>query len=489
MTRNGERSSAAGVDADVDGEDVGRPTTRRGADGGEPPPPQAVQNTRIAADAEKMRRMGPIYRNGCGSERVSSRELHEASAKSLMARLNPPSFPSLLLVLATVLGMEGCKSPPDKPSADSAAVDAGGKAPVRATFQRVEAQTVAKSVELTGTLAADETSEVATPAAGSVVAVHVDVGSRVKKGEVLITLDRRDPALRLAQSSATVEQAVSRLGLQPGKPFDPTQVPDVRAAKESMDLAVADADRAKALFESRSVPQAFWDQARTRAEQSRAQYDAAMAGAKHAWATLLGAQAAAGLASKSLADANVRAPFDGAVAEKRIAPGEYAIVGRVVVVLVRDNPLRLRVDVPESEIGNIEVGRDVEVLVAAFPDRVFRGKVKRIGASLRAQSRSLPIEAEIPNDDGKLKPGLFARARITIAGATKQAFFVPRSAVGDTGASAKVYVRQGGHVAERLVQLGRVEGDRIEIAGALSAADEVAVTAVADLVDGAEITP
>src|SRR5262249_48782151 len=155
--------------------------------------------------------------------------------------------------------------------------------------------------------------------------------------------------LRLAQANAASAQAQARLGLKTGEKFEPANVAEVRSAKEAMDLAVADLERNKALFASGGIPQATLDQARTRAEQAKAQYDAAMNGAQQAFPGITDAQAQANLAQKSMGDMEIRAPFDGAIAERRITPGEYAQVGRVVAVVVRDQPLRLRLDIPEAD--------------------------------------------------------------------------------------------------------------------------------------------
>ncbi len=344
-----------------------------------------------------------------------------------------------------------------------------------------------RTLELTGSLDADERSEVAAQTAAVVTEVKVDVGTRVKKGDPLVLLDGRDATLRVASASAQTKQAMARLGIKPGDRFDAEQVADVRAAKEAMDLAVAEAERSKALFDSGSISQSAWDQARSGAERARAAYEAARNGAEQAYAGLIASQAQANLAQKAASDTQIRAPFDGAVVERRISPGEYAAPGRVVVVLVRDNPLRLRVDVPEVDAGSVKVDSPVEVSVAAFPGHLFKGTVKRVGASLKVQSRTLPIEAEVPNDEGKLKPGYFARAYISLGGEPQDALLVPKAAITESGASSRVFVKSGENVVERLVVTGREIDGLVEIKGPLSPTDKVAVEGVAELSDGAAV--
>jgi RND family efflux transporter MFP subunit len=393
--------------------------------------------------------------------------------------------PSLLLLAALAsTSATGCKKPEATAKKDS--TPATMKAPVAIKVERAVAKQLPAYIELSGTLAADESSDVATQTAGAVQEVLVDVGTRVKKGDPLVKLDVRDASLRAAQAGATLEQSRARLALQQGKAFDPANVPEVKAAKEVADLAVQDAARQKTLFDSGGISQSAWDTAQSRAEQAKAQYQATEAGARANYAGLNAAAAQAGLSSKQVSDGTIRAPFDGAIAEKRVAPGEFANVGKVMFVLVRDNPLRLKVDLAEEDLAKVEIGKKVEVEVAAYPGQLFAGTVKRLGASVNQLSRTLPVEAEIPNNDGKLRPGLFARARIVVPGASTPAILVPEAAVGSTGSSSRVFVKNGSKVIEKLVKTGRRDGTLVEVSG-IVATDEVAVTNVDKLTDAADV--
>lgn len=410
-----------------------------------------------------------------------------------MRRVNPwllNASAGLALSLSLSMALGGCKrkqeeQPHPTPTAEAAA----SPTVVAARFGKIIEKKLPATLEASGTLVANETSEVAAPGMGVVTKVEVDVGSRVKKGDVLVRLDSRDASLRLAQANAAALQASSRLGVKNGEKFDAKNTAEVRAAKESMDLAVADADRTKMLFEAGGVPQAQWDQAKSRAEQARAQYESAVNSTQSAWAALAAAQAQAGIAQKAAADTLIRAPFDGGVAERRITEGEFAQMGRVVAVVVSDQVLRLKLDIAEVDVGKVTMGKEVLITVAAYPGRVFKGIVKRIGSSVRANSRSLPVEADIQNEDLALKPGFFARAEIALEGGEQPALLVPRSAVGTTGTAARVFVRTGNRVTERIVTVGREVEGLVEIRGKLAATDEVAVDNVDKLSDGAEVTP
>lgn len=393
-----------------------------------------------------------------------------------------------LLLGALAVAAAACKKPEPTPTPERTQSAASSRAPVAVRFSKIETRRLPGTLELSGTLDADERSEVAAQAPGAVLKVNVDVGSRVKKGEPMVELDARDASLRVAAANAQAAQQLARLGIKPGEKLDVEKVADVRAAREARDLAKSEAERAQKLFASGGVTQQQLDQAKSAAERAEAQLDATKNGVEQAWAGLAAAQAQARLSQKGAEDMAIRAPFDGAVAEKRIAPGEYAQPGRVVVVVVRDNPLRLRVDVPETDVGAIVIGHEVEISVSAFPGRTFRGTLKRIGASMKVQSRSLPVEAEVPNEKGELRPGFFARASIALTEGATDALLVPRAAIGQSGSSARVFVRAGDRVVERLVATGREFDGLVEIrSAALKAGDEVAITAVGDLTDGAAV--
>ena len=411
----------------------------------------------------------------------------ERSRRGMLHRMD-----KLAAVLVLVLGVGGVtackKKEPPAPTAEATAAGSA-KGPVPVQFARVEVRKLPRALEVSGTLDPDERSEVASPGSGTVLKVSVDVGSRVKKGDVLVELDGRESALRLQGANATTQQQLAHLGIKAGEKYDPEAVPDVRAAKEARDLAISEAERMKGLLERGAISQQQYDQAKTNAERARAQYDAARNGADQAWASLLGAQAQAGLSSKAVGDSRIRAPFDGSIAEKRVAPGEFANVGKVVVVLVNDDPLRLRFDVPEADVGGVEVGRPVELTVAAHPGKVFKAEIKRVGASINPKNRTLPVEAEIKNTDGKLKAGFFAKARIALEGEARDSFMVPKAAVSQGAGSARVFVRAGNRVAERLVTIGREADGLVEVHGQLAPSDEVATEALDQLNDGAAVAP
>jgi RND family efflux transporter MFP subunit len=387
------------------------------------------------------------------------------------------------LVSASVVA--ACNREPTRTAPEPAA--AAKPTPLVVSFAKVESRRLPPVLEITGTLEPDEKSEVSAQVAGAVKSVNVDVGTRVKKGDVLVVLDASEAALRLATAKATAQQQRARLGLKGGAGLDVEAVPDVKAAKEARDLAAKEAKRMEELAKTGAVSDSAVDQARSAAERAEANYQSAKNGVEQGWAALQAAEAQAGLSGKNLRDTKVLAPFAGAVVDKRVAVGEFAGVGRVVATVVKDNPLRLKIDVPESEIAGIAVGAHVALRVAAFPNREFSGTVQRLGASINAYSRTLPVEADVPNDDGLLRPGFFVRAQVALEGQDQDVLLVPETAVGTTGTNARVFVREGNRVMEKLVTTGRHVGELVEIRGPIKAGDEVANDKVNELSDAAEV--
>jgi RND family efflux transporter MFP subunit len=394
---------------------------------------------------------------------------------------------SLAWLLVAFVCATGCKKPE---TTETKKDDAAGqaKAPVATKFSKVEERRVSPRLEVNGSLDPDERSEVSAQTSGVVLTVKVDVGTRVKKGDLLVELDGKEAGLRLQAANASTESQRARLGLKGSSKFDAESVADVKAAKEARDMANTDYERTKMLFESGAISKSQYDQSKSAKERADANYDSSRNGAEQAWVSLLGMQSQAGLSSKSVDDTKVRAPFDGVIDAKRIAPGEFANLGRVVAVLVREDPLRFRFDVPEGQSSLIGIGNAIDVRVAAFPDKVFKGEVKRVGAMVKSATRTLPIEAEVPNPDHVLKPGFFAKGTVQLAGETRPVMMVPTSALIAISGGSKVFVKSGDKVIERLVVAGHVYGDQQEVTGQITKDDEVATQNVADLSDGASVT-
>jgi RND family efflux transporter MFP subunit len=401
-----------------------------------------------------------------------------------MTRLVPlPLFAALLLV--------GAMSWPACGSADGQAADASAtNAPVSAVSVAATAaieQPITRFIRATGSLTAEEQADVAAEVAGRIVATPVERGTAVSEGAVLVRVSPAEADAQAKEAEANAAQIEARLGIASGTPFDVNAVPEVQNAKASFDLAQNEFNRIKSLLDQRVVSQSEFEQRRTQMEATRQQYEAARNGAAQQYQALQAARARVAIAHKSLADTTVRAPFNGLVAERLVSVGDYVTKGMKVAVVVRVNPLRVQLTVPEQFVSAVKVGAAVTFQVDAFAGREFTGTVRYVSPTLEANRRALTVEAVVPNQSGDLKPGLFATARIEEPEKSK-AVMVPADAVQTTAGTARVYVVNGDKVEERIVTTGQQVDANIEIATGLKAGEKVATKNVAQLFDGAKVS-
>jgi RND family efflux transporter MFP subunit len=251
--------------------------------------------------------------------------------------------------------------------------------------------------------------------------------------------------------------------------------------------------RAEKLIESGDVSRSFYDEQRSHRDQLKEQYDAALAQARQNYAAVVVArtnvantEAALALARKNLSYTDILAPIDGSVVERTADLGEYVSPQQKVVTLVRTNPLRIRIDIPEQAIPNVQVGQSVSITTSAWPDKNFAGKVARIAPNVSAQSRTLTVEAEIDNSSGALKPGQFATVRILQPRPVAAVLVPQRSVVTETGVS-RLFVIKDGHAEQRLVQIGQTEGDLVVIKNGVAVDEVVATTNLEQLSDGVPV--
>jgi multidrug efflux pump subunit AcrA (membrane-fusion protein) len=336
--------------------------------------------------------------------------------------------------------------------------------------------------------------------AGKIVAVGVDMGSAVRKGQMLVRLEDTDYKLRVEQAvaqldnaKAAVRQAEEKIGLRPGQQFDPAKVADVSAARANYDLAESNFQRAQKLVESGDVSRAEYDQRKSQRDSLRQVYESAIAQARQNYAAVLvartnvtNAQTQVDLARRNLSYTTVTAPIDGYVLERPVDVGTYVSTTTRVATIVRTNPLWIRIDIPEQAVPQIRKGQSVSLSTSSWPDRSFSGHIARVSPNVSASSRTLTVEAEIDNSSGALKPGQFGTVRILLP-LTEPALLVPQRALRTISGSTYVFVIKNGHAEQRLVQPGQTEGDLVEIKSGVTTNEVVATSNVDQLSDGAAV--
>lgn len=359
-------------------------------------------------------------------------------------------------------------------------------APVTIQVAEVRSQSIDRFLRVTGSLAADEQADVAAETGGRVIGTPVERGTRVAAGAVLIRLSPTEADASLREADANAAQLEARLGLVAGQAFDPVRVPDVLNAKASLDWAEADFNRIKALVDQKVVSQAEYEQRLTAVQAARQQYQTALNGAQQSYRSLQAARARVDMARKSSADTVVRAPFAGIVAERLVSTGDYVTRGMKIATVVRIDPVRVELTVPEQYLSLVKAGQAVRLSVDAYPGEVFTAKVRFVSPALKTNQRALTVEAIAENVDNRLKPGLFVTALLQQP-SPAPALLVPASAVETVAGTSRVFVLAGDKVEERIVTIGEKSGDGVELATGIKAGERVAANPRGKLADGVRV--
>ncbi|MFL6192545.1 MAG: efflux RND transporter periplasmic adaptor subunit [Thermoanaerobaculia bacterium] len=256
-----------------------------------------------------------------------------------------------------------------KPEAPAAGEPAGTPA---ASGAAEAVDTGLAGLEPTGEFVSPSRSEVAPKNPGRVAAVYVDAGSRVGRGQPLLTLESDYIRLDIQRAEA-----------------------DLARAKAAEDDARREFERKKGLLGNETIPQATFDRAQGVLEQAQAARQSA--------------QVNLSSAKQRLADVVMRSPITGVVSERRTDVGEHLGEAGVAFVVEQTSPLKLRFSIPERYLASLRTGQAVTARVDPYPGEVFTGRVKTVGGVIDPATRTFFAEAEFANTDGRLRPGLFAR--------------------------------------------------------------------------------
>lgn len=309
---------------------------------------------------------------------------------------------------------------------------------------------LAERIEATGQLAAREQAVIASETQGRVAEILVDEGDRVEAGDTLLLIDPERRELELANARAQITDAAAAL-------------------QESR----RELDRVELLHAKGIASDQALDQART-----------ARARAQSRFASL---KAQGGVADRSLRDATVKAPFGGLVARRDVSRGEFVGVGQALFELVALDPIEVEFSLAERDSARVAVGQTVGITVSPYPGEVFEGKVSVISPTIDPKTRTLRVKARLPNTDGRLRPGLFARAELGVS-MRQGIVMVPEEAVLQRAAGQLVYVARDGLAHRVIVTTGAHRDGLVEIREGLAAGDEIVVRGQAALGDGTPIS-
>ena len=390
--------------------------------------------------------------------------------------------PTIAALLVLSLGALGCSK---SETAQARSRDAAAKS---VSVSPVHKNSVRRSVDVVGTLAAVDQVTISSEADGRVKEVLADLGDRVKAGQVLIRLDNEKQQYTFEQQKAAYARALAQYGATDADHLpEIEQTPDVKRATADLDQATQNFDRASELFKRTLIPQQALDDARSALQARKAQHESARQNARNLRASIQASQATMNLADRQLRDTDIRAPFDGYVEKRLVNLGELVKSQMPVMAVVRLDPLKVVAEIPEKMAPWITDGRPVELHVDAYRDRTFTGKVTRISPAVNSGTRAFPFEALVPNTDAVLKPGTFARVHVE-SGKVDDVLTLPYVALQYRYGVNRVFVVNGDRLSMRELQVGERLGDRIEIVSGVKEGEQVAVTDVDTLADGALVS-
>ncbi|WP_437727797.1 efflux RND transporter periplasmic adaptor subunit [Sorangium sp. So ce861] len=340
------------------------------------------------------------------------------------------------------------------------------------TLAPVTELVVEQTIDISGTLDADEQVTVGAKVPGRLASIAVDLASPVQKDQVVAQLETRDYELRIEQAAAALAQSRAQLGLPqdgPDEELDVESVAIVREALATFKEAQANQVRARSLAKEGLMSGMDLDAAEAAAVRAETAVQSAREEVRIRQAAVRQRRSELRMARQQLADALVRSPIDGVVQVRRASVGQFLAAGAPIADIVRIDPLRLRVAIPETEAAGVRAGQQVRVTVPG-DSAVYAGTVARLAPAIDPQSRTLLVESDIKNP-GHLRPGSLVTAQIVVT--SKPAPSVPATAVVRFAGLAKVITVEDGKAKEKQVVTGKTAGDRVEIVSGVAVGESV----------------
>ena len=394
------------------------------------------------------------------------------------------------------------------------------QSPVTVTVAAARRADIVARVLAPGSVTSIRDAKIGSKISGRVAQVLVEEGQRVSAGAPLLRLDTGDLTAQEAQAQASAAAARARLAsvvtwprpeerMQSAAQVSQAQA-TLRSAQAQLELAQANVQRMRSLQAQGAVSKQDLDSFETQARVAQAQVAQAQAAydsARQSWTiTQVGsrpediqqaraqlAQAEAGLAiiRVQLRDSTVYAPFAGTITQRSVEPGEVVSSqsSNALFTLSQIADVYVELAVPEEHHAKIRPTEEALMQIDGLPGRTFRGRVEDIRPAANVASRSFGVKVRVPNPDGVLRPGMFARGAIVV-GTRPQVLQVPERAVVTATSGPLVFVVKDGRAVRQPVVLGERSGDGfVEITSGLSAGDQVVVEGQEGLSDNQPVTP
>jgi RND family efflux transporter MFP subunit len=318
----------------------------------------------------------------------------------------------------------------------------------------VSEQASGKLRDFSGVVEAADRSSISFEVAGNVQKVNVDVGDRITKGQVLATLDPEPYQLTVAEINAELVKA-----------------------RDNVTKTEAEYNRQKRIFEQGAGAQ-------RRVEVSEFNYKAAKSAVDFQIARLNNAK-------RDLNRTVLRAPFDGAIANRYIDPFNEVARGQKCFDIFEFTGMEVAISIPEDAIDEINMDQKGEIRFPVFADRTYNGRVTEI-SKVAGTANAFPIKLTIADPDQRIRPGMTARVTLLLGGDDqKAAYLVPLSALTQSGDTTKgfvyIYDSQTSTVKKTQIESGSVRGDNVVITGGVKEGDIIAVAGVSFLEDGQKV--
>ena len=337
---------------------------------------------------------------------------------------------------------------------------AGMRAPMTVDVAQTRRETVSEHIMVVGNLIGAATVEVVPKVSGRLQGVTVRLGDRVRKGQTLAQVEDREIREQVRQAEASFEVARAT----------------VRQREADLKFAQTALDRSRSLFSRNLLPRQTLDDAEARSQAAEAQLDLARAQFNQSQARLDELRI-------TLGNTVIASPVDGFVAKRNLDPGAFASQNSPVVSVVDLSTVRMVANLIERDAKRVHEGTEAGVEVDAYPGERFKGRVARVAPVFDPATRTAEMEIEVPNPEGRLKPGMYARVNLTV-GIRENALVVPRNAVVDIEGKRGVFVPQQNRAAFRAVQTGLQDENRVEITHGLQDGSHVITTGALALRDG-----
>jgi RND family efflux transporter MFP subunit len=305
-------------------------------------------------------------------------------------------------------------------------------------------------IESIGTLNPFEEVTISAEVEGVLRSVKVDEGSQVSKGMLLAAIDDSDYGLEVKRAEAALRQAEATL--------------------ENTKLEFK---RKDALFKEELVTKQQYDDVVTRLSLTEAEVERA--------------KASLAIARLKLSKTKITSPLACVVKEKRVSAGDFVKNGTSLLVIIQSNPIKLRFTVPEKDVGRLKMNQEVTLKVDGFPGSEFKGKVNIVFPNVEEKTRTLQVEALVPNNNGILKPGLFAKVILYTAG-ERDTIVVPVTALLYEAEKVKVFIIEDDRAKEREVKLGSKYGELMEIIDGVKEGEKIVAIGQQNLSEGAKVS-